>query len=390
MTKEAEPERMPPPAKESGSLAEAVAWLEGEARRIIRASERRMDDGTAAFPPQVGIHYEAFWLRDYEYALEGAIGSFSDKELTDACRVFVRSMRDDGAAVDCVAFDGTPIYMPGYGRMGREPVADGPPFSVSVAWQTYTRTKDNTLLEDVLDALIKTMTWLPRNADNGLVHIAEQGERCPYGFTDTIPKVGDVLFCSLLYLQASRQLGDLLEAGGRDEEAGKARAEAERVSGSVRDLMWLDDVGLFRAATERCNLPDIWGSAFAVWLGVATAEQSEQIAHYFKDHYDELVMHGQLRHIPGFMDWDGNATEKNEGRYQSGAFWATPVGWFVFALDLIDSDLADRTVIDMVKHFQKHGANEWINVDECVLPGYTASASLPLHGIRAMLARRQA
>ena len=46
-----------------------------------------------AFPPQVGIGYDAFWLRDYEYALEGSIQSFSDKELTEACRVFIKAMR---------------------------------------------------------------------------------------------------------------------------------------------------------------------------------------------------------------------------------------------------------------------------------------------------------
>jgi hypothetical protein len=46
---------------------EAIDWLKDEAYRIIRASKRTMNDGTAAFPPQVGIGYEAFWLRDYEY-----------------------------------------------------------------------------------------------------------------------------------------------------------------------------------------------------------------------------------------------------------------------------------------------------------------------------------
>lgn len=45
---------------------DAVAWLEGEAHRIIRASVRTMQAGTAVFPPQVGTGYEAFWLRDYE------------------------------------------------------------------------------------------------------------------------------------------------------------------------------------------------------------------------------------------------------------------------------------------------------------------------------------
>ncbi len=92
------------------SLAEAVTWLDAEANRIIRASRREMKDGTAAFPPQVGIGYEAFWLRDYEYTLEGSVDAYSDKELLDACRLLSRSLRGDGAGVDCVKFDGTPIY----------------------------------------------------------------------------------------------------------------------------------------------------------------------------------------------------------------------------------------------------------------------------------------
>ena len=380
--------RIPPAAQPPETLGQAVAWLEGEAHRIIRASVRRMTDGTAAFPPQVGINYEAFWLRDYAYALEGSIRSFSDRELTEACRLFVRSLREDGAAVDCVAFDGTPIYKPGYGSMGREPVADGPPFTVSVAWQTWKRTNDRELLNAVLDPLVKTMTWLPRNPDNGLVHIAEPGERCPYGFTDTIPKVGDVLFCSLLAVQASRQLGELLDAAGRADEAARWRGEGARITAGIRSTMWIEDTGLFRAATVKCNVPDIWGSAFAVWLSVATDEQSQRIAGYFREHYDELVMHGQIRHIPGFTDWDGNRVAENGGDYQSGAFWATPVGWFVFALDRLDPALADRTVIGMVKHFQQHGANEWINAKECRLAGYLASAALPLAGIRDMMARR--
>ncbi|MCK5102134.1 MAG: exo-alpha-sialidase, partial [Cyclobacteriaceae bacterium] len=52
---------------EDQGFYDAVSWLEKEAHRIIRASMRTMNDGTAAFPPQVGIGYEAFWLRDYAY-----------------------------------------------------------------------------------------------------------------------------------------------------------------------------------------------------------------------------------------------------------------------------------------------------------------------------------
>jgi len=119
------------------TLVEAVSWLESESHRLIRNSKRTMADGTAAFPPQVGIGYEAFWLRDFAYTLEGSIDSYSDRELLEASRLFIRSIRSDGAGVDCVAFDGRPIYKPGFGTMGNSPVADGSQFTV--AWVTIHR-----------------------------------------------------------------------------------------------------------------------------------------------------------------------------------------------------------------------------------------------------------
>jgi hypothetical protein len=89
--------------------------------------------------------------------------------------------------------------------------------------------------------------------------------------------------------------------------------EAERVRGSVRTVFWDEVVGLFRATTGNCNVPDIWGSAFAVHLGVATKKQSLKVAGYFQAHYGEIVQAGQVRHIPGFMDWNGKKTAQNGG-----------------------------------------------------------------------------
>lgn len=369
-------------------VTEAVFWLETEAHRIIRASKREMKDGTAAFPPQVGIGYEAFWLRDYEYMLEGSITSFSDEELTDACRLFMRSMNADGVGVDCVKYDGTPIYKPGYGSMGENPVADGSQFTVGVAFHTYRKTKDATLLGEMLTPLVKTMTAAPRNPATGLVHIdpARAWDRCPYGFTDTIRKQGDELFSSLLYMHACRQLSDLLHAGQRDDETRKWKEEARRVSENIRKVFWDADAGLFHAATIKCREHDIWGSAFAVFLSVADTAQSQAIARYFKTHYDQIVQQGQIRHLPGGVYWEQGCARD---QYQNGAFWATPVGWFVYTLDLADPMLADRTILDMVNNFKKHGACEWIIGEKRQLPDYLASAALPLDGIRAMLDRRK-
>jgi hypothetical protein len=103
------------------TLADAVTRLKNESHRLIRASRRTMKDGTVAFPPQVGIGYEAFWLRDFVYTLEGSVDSHSDRELLEASKIFISKTRADGAGMDCVGFDGRPIYQPGYGTMGANP-----------------------------------------------------------------------------------------------------------------------------------------------------------------------------------------------------------------------------------------------------------------------------
>lgn len=376
-------------ASRNQSLAESVDWLAQESHRLIRASVRTMKDGTKAFPPQVGIGYQAFWLRDYEYTLEGSIDAYSTEELLAAARLFIKSLRADGAAVDCVKYDGTVIYKPGYGSMGDNPVADGSQFTVGVAWHTYQKTRDTAFLNEILDPLVKTMQAVPLNPKTELVHIVpgKGWDRCAYGFADTTRKQGDVLFCSLLFFQACRQLSDLLNDRGREDEADIWRQTGHRVEQSIRDHFWDPKVGLFRAATVQCREHDIWGSAFAVYLGVADASQSLAIANYFKTHYADIVQHGQIRHLPGGAYWEQGCARDS---YQNGAFWATPTGWFVYALDLVDPALADRTIIDMVRHFQTYGACEWIFDEQRKLPNYLASASLPLAGIRAMLERRAA
>jgi len=298
-------------------------------------------------------------------------------------------MRSDGVGVDCVKFDGTPIYKPGFGTMGKNPVADGPQFTVDIAWHTYQKTKDRNLLTSIIDPLVSTLQATPRNPETHLVHIVpgDTQERCPYGFTDTIGKQGDLLFCSLLYVQASRQLSNLFTVLGNKNEATKWQKEGDLVAANIRDIFWDFPSGLFRAATIRCKEPDIWGSAFAVYLGVADREQEKLIASYFQKNYASIVKNGQIRHLPGGVYWEQSVCKRDT--YQNGAFWGTPTGWFVYTLDLVDPKLADQTVIDMVKDYKKYGASEWISDTEYKLPNYLASAALPLAGIRAMIERRK-
>jgi hypothetical protein len=393
-TNAARPQQSPPgqsvSAPKPATLTEAEAWLKQKSTQMIRACRRPTRSGIAAFPPQVGGGYEAFWLRDYAYMLEGNVEAFSDQELKDAYRFFLAGQRADGAMVDCIKFDGTPIYMPGYGTMGRNPVADGSQFAVDVAWFTLTKTRDTNLIASTVDQLIKGMKAVPRNPATGLVHIkpGPEHDRCPYGFTDAIRKQGDELFCSLLFVQASRQLADLLDAAARPDQARTWRSEAQQVTETIRKVFWDAQTGLFRAATVVCNQPDLWGSAFAVYLGVADPEQARRIARYFQEHYRGIIKRGQLRHLPAGMDWEATMGVKS-GTYQNGAYWATPIGWFVVALDQADPRLADQTIVDLVHDFINSGdENECINDGYANVSHYLASTTLPLAGIRVLQARR--
>lgn len=378
-----------PPGSPVTSLPEAVHYLKSKSHDMIHADRRRMANGITAFPPQAGPGYGAFWLRDYVYMLEGCPELFTRKELLDACRLFVNGMRKDGAGVECVKFDGQVLFKPGWGTMGTNPVADGSQFTVEVAWITYEQTKDVVFIRQIIDKLVKTMKAAPRDPKNGLIYIKPSGwDRCPYGFTDGVHKQGDVLFCSLLYVQACRQLANLLDVVDRHEEAQSWRREAKRLIPVIRRTFWNEKTGLFRAATVKCAQPDIWGSAFAVWLGVADSRQARTIAEYFKNHYAEIVQDGQIRQLPGGMYWEISSAPVGFG--DDGGYWATATGWFVYTLDLVDSKLADKTIVDLVHNFQAHGVNEWILGSKKGVPNYMSSITLPLAGAQRMLDRRRA
>ncbi|HOJ60921.1 MAG TPA: hypothetical protein PK878_11590 [bacterium] len=371
------------------TVEQALAWLKSTSTRMIQESRRAMADGTAAFPPQVGPGYEAFWLRDYAYMLEGNPGAFENQDLLNACRLFVQSIREDGAGVDCVKFDGTPIYKPGMGSMGENPVADGSQFTIKVAWLTYQKTGDKELILEIIGRLVSCLKACPRHPESGLVYIdpAREYDRCPYGFTDTVRMKGETLFCSLLFVEAARELADLLRVVERHEEAEEWLAESRRVAAQIRLVFWDDAIGLFRAATVQCKEPDIWGSAYAVYTGVAGAEQSKRVAAYLADHYSELTQHGQVRHTPAGVYWE---TAGPRDEYQNGGYWATPAGWFAYTLNLADPGQADRMIIELVNDLQKRHCPEWIFNNRTQLPGYNASASLPIAGIEKMLRYREA
>ena len=157
--------------------------------------------------------------------VEGCPEAFSSTELRNACMTLVNAIGTyNGVAntsVECIKPNGTVYHKPGWDAMGTNATADNSQFTVDIAWRTYHLTSDTSLVNQTINKLVATMNSVPRSA-NGLVWIdpTVDWDRCPYGFSDSVRKTGNELYCSLLDVRASRELADLLDVAGRSTRGG--------------------------------------------------------------------------------------------------------------------------------------------------------------------------
>jgi len=365
--------------------------------QVLPKAARRMADGTRVYNPDAGQQYNATWLRDFAYMAES--GRVPTEDVVNEALLFLRSVSPQDEGVDCVWHDGRPCYKPGGGRMGEKPVADGCPFTVSVAYLAWRQSGDDRFVRSpVLDTLVRVFDATPSDPDgSGLVWIDPKAahERCPYGFTDTMRKTGKCLFTSLLKYEAGRRLERMLLAAGRGETARRIRQVCDRVRESVNATFWDESAGLYRAATVKCREHDVWGSAFAVWLDVAPVDRADRIAGVFRRAYAGLVHAGQVRHLMPGVYWEDARLVEGEPLprdvYQNGAFWGTPTGWFAWTLARVDRALALRTFEDLATDYEKGGVCEchyaapgpcpWKATRPCS-GGYPANLGLPLAALR--------
>lgn len=370
------------------TFLDAAKYLQNKSNELIRASVQYMNSGIRAFPPQAGVGYDAFWLRDYAYMLEGSgVDSFYPNELLDNAYLFTKKIRSDGAQVDTVRYSGEPIYQPGFGTMGTNPVLDGACFYIDIIYQTYLLTGSFSLLQNTIGACLYAHNFIPLGPNN-IPYISPIGwDRAPYGFTDSVRKQGEQLFDGLLLIQARRQLVTILTLLNRLQEARLMYVSLISLIQKINTVFWDDNIGLYRACTGQCSINfDIWGSAFAVRLNVPSEAMILKIANYFNNNYDNLIQNGHLRHLTFPEYWEVSTAA--QGTYQNGGFWPCAVGWFIYVLDLVNPSKADETIIKMVQYMQQNQVYEWINGGLNAVPNYRASTSLPLESIRALIKRR--
>ena len=351
-----------------------VKWMKESTIEQLKGSRVKGKAGVWINTPDGVGNYKALWTRDYYYMVEYAGDLLDSAEIKASIKFLVDGQREDGCMPDRVNADGVAIYSPGEpGKPLADHAVDNGPFMAMLLCSYVNQFGDKDLFLELEPNIRKGLDQI-RVKENGLVYNDPINPQCVYGFTDIVKKTGHLLFTSLLYYKANLEMYQLCQKYGvSDLYIYKRRYEY--VKQSVFRL-WDDEIGMYWAADGACKQIDIWGSAYAVEVGVASEEQTQKIAQFLVDHYDDYVQRGQIRHLrksDGY--WEQLFIHFDKGTYQNGAYWATPLAWILPIYDTVKPGLSKKTLQTVIKDFQKNGINECINGDYVKVPNFVASAT---------------
>lgn len=357
--------------------------LEKLAQQCLEAARVEASDGTIIYEPDGSGHYSGIYMRDFCYAVEGAGYLMAPEEIAAAIDYLFSRQREDGLMPNRVDPDGAAIYVvnarnPALGR----PPTDNAQFAVKLVKAYVDLTGDYDFFRERRNALMDAMATVPLSED-ALVFVDPNEPHSAYGFTDTVAKTGEVLFSSLLYWEVCLLLANMAQEAEDHDTAHDWFEAAERHAKALPEF--LDDrTHMFRAATGDCDQVDLWASAYAGVIRAASKSQTRHIAEFFFDHYDDCILRGCVRHLPGEETWERMLADVAPGTYQNGGYWATPGGWVAMVLDKLDPETARMFVDDVIEELEQGQAPEWINAERRAVPLYVASATNVLGAVKGV------
>ncbi len=357
-----------------GLSEKQVNWMREATIQQLKGSRVKGAGDTWIYTPDGVGNYKALWTRDSYYMVEYAGDLMDPKEIKASIYYLINGQREDGCMPDRVNKAGQPVYSPGApGKPLADNALDNGPFMAMMVCSYVNQYQDEALFREVESKLRKGIDHV-KVKESGLVYNDPKNPQCVYGFTDIVKKTGNLLFSSLLYYKANLEMYQLCKKYEMGNSAIYKR-RYEYVKQSINKL-WNEESGMFWAADIDCKQIDIWGSAYAVEVGVTSEEQTKKISTYLVKHYDEIVRNGQVRHLTGSDKvWEKLFHACEEGTYQNGAYWATPLAWIIPVYARYKPSFAKEMLETVITDFQNNGINECINEGYVKVPNFVVSAT---------------
>ena len=357
-----------------GLSAEKVQWMKEATLKQLEGCRVKGAGGTWIHTPDGVGNYKALWTRDFYYMVEYAGDLMDPNEIKASIYYLLNGQREDGCIPDRVNVAGQPVYSPGpQGKPMADNALDNGPFMAMLVCSYVNQYQDDELFQEVELKLRRGLDHT-NVKESGLVYNNPNNPQCVYGFTDIVKKTGNLLFSSLLYYRANLEMYQLC----KKYECGNPaiyKKRYENIQQSINKL-WDEENGMFWAADIDCKQLDIWGSAYAVEVGITNDEQTRRIALYLVEHHDETVLNGQIRHLTRSEGaWNNLFIPCEEGTYQNGAYWATPLAWIIPVYARFNPSLAKEMLENVITDFQENGINECINDGYVKVPNYVVSAT---------------
>ncbi len=366
--------------------------------------------------------YTAYWVRDFSMSIDS--GFITPEELRLHLLLTCRAQNEatelklanglhvpSWAIPDHINYDGRPTYYPGTyasgpdqgaGACGRVPPIDDHYEFVHIAYTYWKATRDVETLRTevkgvtVFARLVNAFRSPTTDPSTGLAQTTEADRAVGFGFCDGETHTGKLLFASLLRYRAAGELGELARAVGRRELVGECRHAQQAIRANVVPTFADPKVvtGWLRASTEFSRQPDVWGTLFALHLGVLDRGTARAARKTVADavRRGTIVLEGGVRQVPTDLDfskttaWERSMCAVNT--YQNGGYWHTASGWLIEALWKEDRVLALQVFGEMLSHLRSqdfrlgpgHGAPWEVfgpNGTARQNPVYMASVALP-------------
>ena len=360
--------------------------------------------------------YVSFWVRDAAMMAESGLISNCDLKRyieiialkgqnDDKCVLLENGLTVPAYAVaDHINYDGCPVFFPGTYNSGQDQ-GDGtfgsfPPFCDNYYFvlmvDAYLRqssdyeildTKYNGLL--LLNRLEYAFAGYNIDDESGLCCSDAEKHTVDWGFVDTIKKSGKLLMASLLRYNAACALERVFEHRGDNTKRNYYFALAQKIRTNVMDVFYDAETGWFYSATGIGHQHDVWATAYAVFSGITLDERTlSALSNAYAD--GKAVVDGYVRHILTDEDfsnssaWESAVSTHNE--YQNGAYWATPTGWYAYALYKRNGtvELLEEFLCHTAKNAHRGAPFEWMDALGEQVSGlnYGTSGVLPYVGAK--------